>query len=133
MPSVLSDVGLQRCSSSRRYCAKHVVRRQGSPDALERELTHWLNCYGVLDFNEHSRADEYLTRLGFVAKARRNIGYRADGCVIEPTLEADCAESGEAVRNTDAEANVVPEPMPLLGQRSDGFTHFKRHQHSLEG
>jgi hypothetical protein len=31
------------------------------------------------------------------------------------------------VRDTNAEANVVPEPTPFLGQCSYGPTHFERH------
>jgi hypothetical protein len=36
------------------------------------------------------------------------------------------------VRNPDAETNVVPPPTPIVGQRSGGVTHFKRHEHSLQ-
>jgi hypothetical protein len=39
-----------------------------------------------------------------------NIGNRPDGGIIE----ANCAERGEPVRNTDAEADFVPQPTPLL-------------------
>ena len=48
------------------------------------------------------------------------------------SLEADGAERGEAVRNPDAETNIVTPPTPRFGQGSDGVTHFERHQHSLE-
>ena len=36
--------------------------------------------------------------------------------IVKSALEADCAERGEAVRNIDAEANVVPEPTPPIGK-----------------
>src|SRR5262249_56737032 len=36
------------------------------------------------------------------------------------------------MRNADAEANVVPPPMPPLRQGSDSLTHFEGHQDRLE-
>jgi hypothetical protein len=52
------------------------------------------------------RTDEDLTRLGFVAKTRANVGYRPDGGVVEAALEADGPERGKA----DTETDVVPQP-----------------------
>src|SRR5271155_1120302 len=86
----------------------HIVRRQRSPDALERELTHRLDGDSILDCQQHPWANQDLTRLGFVAKPRGDIGHRSDGGVVEASLEADGAECGKAVRYADAEANVVP-------------------------
>jgi hypothetical protein len=73
-----------------------------------------------------------LSGLGFVAQPRGNIGYRSDGRIIEAPLEADGAERGEAVRDADPEAYVVSPPTPRFGQRTDSFTHFERHKHSLK-
>jgi hypothetical protein len=92
-------------------CGNYVVRRQRPPNPLQLELTDWLDLHGVLDLRQHSRADEDLTRLGFIAQPRGDVGYRADSGVVEPTLVR-----GEAMRNTDAEANVVPEPTPPIGK-----------------
>src|SRR5262249_18607637 len=55
-----------------------------------------------------------ICRLCFIAEPRRNIGYRADGGIIEASLETDGAERGKPVCNADAETNVVPPPMPSL-------------------
>jgi hypothetical protein len=41
-------------------------------------------------------------------------------------------ERSEAVRNPDAEANLVPEAVPGLRQSSKGVAQFKRHQHCLK-
>ena len=117
---------------SLRHGADHIVRRQRSPDPLQRELTHRLDLHGVLDLRQHSRADEDLPRLGFIAQPRGDIGYRPDGGIIEAPLEADGAERGKAVRYADAEANVVSPPTPRFGQRSDSVAHFERHEHGLE-
>jgi hypothetical protein len=55
----------------------------------------------------HPRTDENSTRLGFVAKARGDIGYCADGGIVEASFKADGAERSEAVRDADAKANVM--------------------------
>ena len=92
----------------------------------------WLDLHGVLDCDQHPRADEDLSRLGLVAKPRSNIGHRTDSGIVEAALEADGAERRKAVRDADAEANVMPKPTPFVRQRSDGVAHFKRHEHRLE-
>ena len=92
----------------RNHGSNHIVRRQRPPDPLQLELAHRLDLHGVLDLRQHPRTDEDLSRLGFIAKARGDIGYRPDGGIVEAALEADGAERSEAVRNADAEANVVP-------------------------
>src|SRR5262249_31995232 len=100
----------------------HVVRHQRPLDPLQLELTHGFDLDGVLDLHQHSRTDEDLTRFGFVAEPRGDVGYRADGGIVEPALEADSAECSEAVRYADAEANLVPKAAPGCRQSSDGFT-----------
>ena len=105
--------------------ADHIVRRQRPPDPLQLELTDWLDLHGVLDLRQHSRADEDLPRLGFIAEPRGDVGHRPDGGIVEASLEADRAERSEAVRNADAEANLVPEATP-------GFASKLRLRHALQ-
>ena len=112
--------------------SEYVVCRQGTPDTLERELANRLDCDGILDCHEHTGTDKDLTGLCFVAKPRGDIGYRPDRGIVETSFKADCAERRKAVRDTNAEANIVAQSTPLLGQRSDGVPHFKRRQHRLE-
>jgi hypothetical protein len=50
------------------YGRDHVVSRQRPPDPLQLELTHWFDLHGVLNFGQHSRADEDLPRLRLVAQ-----------------------------------------------------------------
>ena len=57
----------------RRNRADHIVRRQGPPDPLQLELTYGLDLYGVLDLHQHSRTDENLPRLGFIAEPRGDV------------------------------------------------------------
>ena len=108
--------------------ANHIIRRQRSPDPLQLELADWLDLYGVLDFHQYPRTDENLSWLGFVAKPRGDVGNGADGGVVEAPLITNRAERGEAVRNADAETNVVPEAAPGRRRGSDGVTQFKRHE-----
>jgi hypothetical protein len=108
-----------------------VVRRQRPPDPLQLELTDRLDLHGILDLHQHARANENLTGLGLVAKPRGDVRHRANGGVVEPSLEADGAERSETVRYADAEANLVPPATPRLGQRSDGLAHFQGHEDGL--
>src|ERR1700726_481496 len=87
-----------------------VISRQGTPDTLQRELANRIDCDGALDSHQHTGTDEDLSRLGFVAKPRGNIGYRPDSGIIEASFKADGAERGKPVRNPNAEANIVDQP-----------------------
>ena len=73
-----------------------------------------------------------LPRLCFIAKARGHVRYRPDGGIVEASLITNRAESSEAVRNPDAEANLVPEAAPGCRQSSEGVAQFKGHEDSLE-
>ena len=61
-------------------------------------ITDRLDLHGVLDFRQHSRADEDLPWLGLIAKPRGDVGDGPDGGIVKSALEADCAERSEAMR-----------------------------------
>jgi hypothetical protein len=65
------------------------ICRQWPPDPLQLELTDRLDLQGVFDFRQHSRANQDLSGSGLVAQARGNVGYRADGGVVEVFLESN--------------------------------------------
>jgi len=109
----------------------HIVRRQWPPDPLQLELAQWLDPYGLLDLCEHARTYQDLSRLGFIAEPRGDIGHGPDGGIVEAALKADSAKRSKAVRYADAKANVVPPPTPRFGQCPDGVAHFEGHQHCL--
>ena len=48
---------------------------------------------------------------------RGHVRHRADRRVVEASLEADRAERGVAVRDADAEAELVAEAPPFFDQR----------------
>ena len=104
--------GTLTCSFSRQY----VVSRQRAANALECKIADWFDRYVFLNCYQDTGANQDLPGLGFVAKPRRDVGYRPDGGVIEASLKTDSAERGKSVRNPNAEANVVSEFAPLLNQ-----------------
>src|SRR5215467_933860 len=119
-------------SSILRCGFKDVVGHHRTANALERELTHRLDGHSILDLREHPRTNQDLPGFCFIAEPRSNVGYGADGGIIEASLKTDGAERGKPVCNADAETNVVPPPMPSLSQCSNSVTHFKRHKHRLQ-
>ena len=102
-----------------RYGGDNVVRRQRPPDALQLELTHWLDLHCILDLSQDARTNEDLPWLGLIAKAGGDIGNGADSGIVEAALKADSAKRGKAMRDADAEAYVVSPPPPLFRQGSD--------------
>jgi hypothetical protein len=121
------------CTSICRVGGQYVVSRQRTPDTLERKFANGLDCDSILDRHQDTRADEDLTGLGLIAKPRCDIGYRSDGSIIETSFKPDGAKSGKAVRYADAEANVVSQPTPLIGQRSDTVNAFRAPSAPLGG
>jgi hypothetical protein len=70
-----------------------------------------------------------------LSRHRRRTGSlpQIQGRRCRPTLEAYGPQRSKAVRDADAEADVVANPTPLRCQRSDGVSHFEGHADGLEG
>ena len=88
------------------------MRRKRPSDPLQPDLTYGLDLHGILDFRQHAGTDEDLSWFGFIAQPRGDVGDSAYGGIIEAALEADGAERGKSVRDSDAEANVVAPSTP---------------------
>src|SRR5215831_994647 len=99
-----------------RECGNDVIRRQWPPDPFQLELTDRLDLYGVLDRRQNPRIDEYLSRLRLVTKSRSYVRHSSDSRIIEAPLKPDGAKRGKAMRDPNAEANVVPKPTPFIRQ-----------------
>src|SRR5262245_57907825 len=131
----MSALGQKRTSCSKsdfcRHGGKYVVSRHGTADALKRKIANWFDIYGIFNRHQDTRTDQDLPWLGFVAKPRRNIGYRSDGGVIETSFKTNGAERRKSVRDTDAEAKLMPQPTPFLSQRFNRRAHLKRGLHGL--
>ena len=80
----------------------------------------------------HSLADQDLARGGLGAEPGREVRDAADGRVVGATLEADPAEGGVTLRDSDGEVEVVALATPPLRQLADADPHRDRHPHRAQ-
>ena len=106
MPKPHPDVVLEICNGRTVHRLKFLRPEQqlhckppGAAVSLERKLAHGLDLHGVFDLRQHPRTNEDLSRLGLIAKARGDVGYRPDCGIVEASLKADCAKCGKPVRS----------------------------------
>ena len=76
--------------------------RHRAVEALERQLADVLDLDVALELRDHPARDQDLAGLGLAAEPRGEVGDRADGAVVEPSLEADGADGGIALGDADA-------------------------------
>ena len=81
----------------------------------------------ILDRREGLGVDQDLAGLRLAAQPRREVHHRADRRVVVAALEADLAERGVAVRDADAEAELVAELAPFDGELRHRVAHLDRH------
>src|SRR5687767_7186194 len=74
-----------------------------------------------------SLADEHLPGLSLRAQARSKVWDAPDRCVIKPGIEADPPQCGLALRNTNAEAELVPGFAPALRELAHPRLHIEGH------
>jgi len=102
-----------------------MPNEQAKPRRLLSQIDEELVAEGVRGIqsgrwaNPHQAAKvlaerQNLTRLGFITWTGCNIGYRADGGIVESAFKADGAERCKAVCNSNAETKVVSQPAPFL-------------------
>src|SRR5262245_28709940 len=131
----MSAMGQKRTSCSNsdfcRYGGKYIVGRYGATNALKLKFANWFDVYGIFNRHQDTRTNQDLPWLGFVAKPRCDIGYRSDGGVIETPLKANSTKRRKSMRNTDAEAKLMPQPTPFLSQRFNRHAHLERRLHGL--
>src|SRR5262249_14330624 len=102
----------------------NVVRHHGAANALERKFADRFDRYGLVNRQPNARADEDLTRLGFIAKPRGDIGYCSDSGVVEPAFKANRSERCKTMCYPDTEAKVVTKIAPCLNHSSDCGAHI---------
>ena len=85
----------------------NIVGGYGSANALERKLANRFDGYGVFDRHQNTRANQNLTRLGFVTQPGCDVGHRPDSGIVEASLETDGAERGISVCYANAKADLV--------------------------
>ena len=76
---------------------------------------------------EDPLSDQDLSGVGLAAQPGREVGDAADRRVVEPSFIADAAQGREALGYADAEAEIVAESAPAVGQCSHSVTHSQRH------
>src|SRR6516165_11752977 len=91
-----------------------VVRRHRATNPLEGKLANELDRYRLLRGLPDSWGNQNLTGLGFVAKARRDIGYYANRGVVSPPFKSDGPQRREAMRDADPKAKVVTKVAPFF-------------------
>ena len=84
----------------------------GLRQALQGQILDRLDAHGVLRRREHPLADQDLPRGRRVAQARGQVCHRADRGVVGASLEADPPERRVALRDPEAEVQVVALLLP---------------------
>ena len=74
------------------------------------------------------RVEDDLAGARRAAQARREVRHVADRRVLPALLEADHAERRLALRDADAEADLVAELCPGLRDRGERFRQGERHE-----
>src|SRR5262245_53110497 len=131
----MSALGQKRTSRSKSdFCrcgGKYIVGSHRATNALKRKIANWLDVDRIFNRHQDTRTNQDLPWLGFVAKTRRDVGYRSDRGVIETSFKTNGAERRKSVRDTHAKAKLMPQPTPFLNQRSNRYAHLKRRLYGL--
>src|SRR5262249_9733524 len=85
----------------------HIEHRDRPVQTLERQLPGRLGVDQMFDSRLHLAVDQDLAVAALAAEARGEVHDCADRGVVEAALEADAAERCEALRDADAEAELV--------------------------
>src|SRR5437762_14031676 len=92
----------------------HVINGRSLAQALQCDLADLLQLRVIFDRNSDTATDQYLPVLGLVAQPRREIADRADGGVVHALGEPDLSQGRVALRDANAEAEVMAVPTPGL-------------------
>src|SRR6266498_235298 len=103
--------------------ADHAVGRDGFEQALERQRADFLALDEVLECCRDARGDEYLPALGLAAEPRGQVGDRPDSAVVPTPFEADRADRRVALRDPDAQGEVVTPLAPSRAQVAETLAH----------
>src|SRR5580704_15056306 len=119
----------------RRQISAKLLRRQlayvkganGPLQALQIELAELFRAGDRFDGDLDPAIDQDLPVGGLRTEPRPEIHHGSGRRIVEAAFVADIAQSGMARRYADAEAELVAEPTPLLGERRHPRPHFHRH------
>ena len=102
----------------------------GAGHAFQLDLTGMFGDNGVAQSGYHPLGGQHLAALCLAAQAGGEVHHRADGRVLEATLEADLAAGREAGGDAHSESQVVPATLPLVGQPLGAVAHGQAKGHS---
>src|SRR2546422_8815494 len=71
--------------------------------------------------SEYALGDQDLIARGFAAQPRSQIGDGPDCAVVPARLESDGADRSIALRDADAEAQLIAALLPVIGHPSNAF------------
>src|SRR2546423_8897027 len=108
-------------------------RRHRLEEAAQLQRAHGLGVGERRDLLLGLRIEQDFPGARRAAKARREVGHVADRGILPALLEADHAERRLALRDADAQAHVVAELLPRLGDRRERLLQRHRHAHRALG
>src|SRR5690348_2152652 len=97
-----------------RYLLHHVINGHSLAEPFQRHLADLLQLCVLFNCDRDTPADQYLTVLCLVAEPRREIADRADSRVVHALRKPDLPQGRVALRNADAEAEIVAVPTPCF-------------------
>ena len=109
-----------------------LVRRDGSTESLQVEISHENRIDRPLDRCEEARADQDLTSRGARAEPGGEVRHRAKRCVVVATLEADPAQRRVPSLDPDPQAKLRPTLPPPARQVFEALLGGDREPDRLE-
>jgi hypothetical protein len=92
---------------------KHVVRRYGTTQTLERQFTYGLRRRPPVERRAHFAIDQDLTVARLRAKTGREIDHGLDRAVLRAALETNSAKGGISVCYADSKTELVSFTPPV--------------------
>src|SRR5689334_22413156 len=120
-----------RVRSSRFIQPRYIESRHRPMEPFERELTDAVSFDDLFDAAEYALRNERLTSFCLCAQTRSEAAHRADGAVIETPFETNRTQRGIALRDADADAQVVTAFFPLVGELREFRLHLEGHPDRL--
>ena len=119
--------GGERAIRSRPLPVAAAARGHGPVEAAQVERPHLVEFDRLGDAAGNALRHQDLAAARLAAQARRQVGHGADRAVVEAALEADRAERRVALRDADAEAELVAALRQPSAQSRDRSLHRERH------
>src|SRR5258708_22140020 len=104
----------------------YVGDGEGTAEALDREWRDVAELGEIADGAGDPRRHEDLAVRRGVAEARGRVDDRADRAVVEAAFEADLPQRRKALRDSDAEADLMAAPTPPRRKRRHRLPHRHR-------